>query len=151
MVEGRVQRVELEALLRTEARIWLRPLGLLEGAAAEAAIAAGWALRLAGGGIAFTSVEVLARLSDGAVAAAVASLPQLRVWTRRLDPGAAAEIMHGLERLSAGRPAWAGLSLDRPLLMGVVNVTPDSFSDGGKFLDSERAIAQGRALAAAGA
>jgi len=36
-------------------------------------------------------------------------------------------------------------------LMGVVNVTPDSFSDGGRFLDHDRAIAHGRALAAEGA
>jgi dihydropteroate synthase len=36
-------------------------------------------------------------------------------------------------------------------LMGVVNVTPDSFSDGGLFLDPERAIAHGRELAAEGA
>jgi dihydropteroate synthase len=35
--------------------------------------------------------------------------------------------------------------------MGVVNVTPDSFSDGGRFLDHERAIAHGRGLAAEGA
>jgi dihydropteroate synthase len=35
--------------------------------------------------------------------------------------------------------------------MGVVNVTPDSFSDGGEFLDPERAIAHGRELAAEGA
>jgi dihydropteroate synthase len=36
-------------------------------------------------------------------------------------------------------------------LMGVVNVTPDSFSDGGLYLDPEAAIARGRVLAAAGA
>jgi dihydropteroate synthase len=36
-------------------------------------------------------------------------------------------------------------------LMGVVNVTPDSFSDGGLYLDPEAAIAHGRELAAAGA
>ena len=35
--------------------------------------------------------------------------------------------------------------------MGIVNVTPDSFSDGGEFLDPERAIAHGRELAAEGA
>jgi dihydropteroate synthase len=35
--------------------------------------------------------------------------------------------------------------------MGIVNVTPDSFSDGGLFLDAERAIAHGRDLAAEGA
>ena len=36
-------------------------------------------------------------------------------------------------------------------LIGIVNVTPDSFSDGGEFLDSESAIAHGRELAAEGA
>jgi dihydropteroate synthase len=36
-------------------------------------------------------------------------------------------------------------------LMGIVNVTPDSFSDGGLFLDPERAIAHGRELASEGA
>ncbi len=36
-------------------------------------------------------------------------------------------------------------------IMGVVNVTPDSFSDGGEFLDPERAIAHGRELAEEGA
>ena len=38
-----------------------------------------------------------------------------------------------------------------PLLMGVVNVTPDSFSDGGRFLDADRAIEQGLSLVADGA
>ncbi len=36
-------------------------------------------------------------------------------------------------------------------IMGIVNVTPDSFSDGGEFLDPQRAIAHGRELAAEGA
>lgn len=35
--------------------------------------------------------------------------------------------------------------------MGVLNVTPDSFSDGGRFFDPERAVAQGLAMAAEGA
>ena len=39
----------------------------------------------------------------------------------------------------------------RTLLMGVVNVTPDSFSDGGQFLDAVKAIEQGKRLAAEGA
>lgn len=50
----------------------------------------------------------------------------------------------------AGLPA-ALAAVDRTLVMGVVNVTPDSFSDGGMFHDTDAAIAQGRALAAAGA
>ena len=39
----------------------------------------------------------------------------------------------------------------RCLVMGVVNVTPDSFSDGGRYLDPERAVAHGLALVAEGA
>ena len=39
----------------------------------------------------------------------------------------------------------------RPLVMGVVNVTPDSFSDGGRFLDADAAIAQAQKLVAEGA
>jgi dihydropteroate synthase len=40
---------------------------------------------------------------------------------------------------------------DHTVIMGVVNVTPDSFSDGGRFLDTTEAIAHGRRLAAEGA
>jgi len=39
----------------------------------------------------------------------------------------------------------------RPAVWGVLNVTPDSFSDGGRYLDPAAALAQGRALVAAGA
>lgn len=47
-----------------------------------------------------------------------------------------------------GRFAFA---LDRPLVMGIVNVTPDSFSDGGRYLQAEQAIAHGLGLRDAGA
>lgn len=43
------------------------------------------------------------------------------------------------------------LPLDRPLIMGVVNITPDSFSDGGRFLDPAAAIAHARKLIEEGA
>src|SRR5688572_8081338 len=43
------------------------------------------------------------------------------------------------------------LVLDRPLIMGVLNVTPDSFSDGGRHATLESAIAHGKALIAEGA
>jgi dihydropteroate synthase len=42
-------------------------------------------------------------------------------------------------------------SLDRTVVMGVLNVTPDSFSDGGEFLDAARAVEHGRRLHDAGA
>lgn len=56
-----------------------------------------------------------------------------------------------LERLTAPRADFAGLALDTPRVMGIINVTPDSFSDGGLWADPQAAIAHGRALAEAGA
>jgi dihydropteroate synthase len=48
-------------------------------------------------------------------------------------------------------PAFPGLPADRPAVMGIVNVTPDSFSDGGRFLAPDAAVAHARALIDAGA
>ena len=46
---------------------------------------------------------------------------------------------------------WSSVTAPRPAVMGVVNVTPDSFSDGGRYLDADAAIAHGLELVAAGA
>lgn len=50
------------------------------------------------------------------------------------------------------RPTWLQLlALNRPLVMGIVNVTPDSFADGGRHFSLEAALAHARHLVAAGA
>jgi len=46
---------------------------------------------------------------------------------------------------------WAGLDLERPHVMGILNVTPDSFSDGGKFDHIDAALTQARRMVAEGA
>ncbi len=56
-----------------------------------------------------------------------------------------------LERVGRPRDPIAGLAFDRPLIMGVVNVTPDSFSDGGRYLAPDAAIAHALRLEAEGA
>ncbi len=43
------------------------------------------------------------------------------------------------------------LAAGRPIVMGVLNVTPDSFSDGGRFFDPDRAVAQARRMVGEGA
>lgn len=55
------------------------------------------------------------------------------------------------DRLAAPRPVLPGLPTDRPLVMGIVNVTPDSFSDGGEAFSRAAAVARARAMIAAGA
>ncbi len=61
------------------------------------------------------------------------------------------ELLAWLGRLSAPRPAFAGVSLDRPRIMGILNVTPDSFSDGGRYFNEDAAVEHGLAMAVAGA
>src|ERR1700744_696275 len=51
---------------------------------------------------------------------------------------------------SSGR-SFAGLSFDRPRIMAIVNVTPDSFSDGGERLDPAKAVDDGLRFVAEGA
>lgn len=54
-------------------------------------------------------------------------------------------------RLSAPRAPIAGMDMGRVTLMGILNVTPDSFSDGGRYLDPEAAVTQAQRMAAEGA
>lgn len=106
---------------------YFRPLVMTDPARPEGA------LTLAGGWGWFNQVEVLSRGSAPAVISAD-GLPE--DWR---------------DRLTAHRPAIAGLKMDRPRVMGVLNVTPDSFSDGGRFADHDDALSAGQGMVAAGA
>lgn len=133
----------------TQNLLYLRPTGILSGAAAAAARAAKLALPLAGGPLAFSACEVLRR-TPGGVAREFAPLAEIERRARGSDQDAEA-LAASLEEIAAPRAPFAGLSLARPHLMGVVNVTPDSFSDGGDYATPAAAIAHGKDLIAAGA
>ncbi len=65
---------------------------------------------------------------------------------------AAAEVSQKtLTRLTAARADFAGLSMAVPRLMGILNATPDSFSDGGKFIDPAAAVVRIDAMVKNGA
>ena len=131
-------------------RLYLRPVGLLRGDAAVRALDGGQARRLAGGVVAFSACEAVTRSADGATIAWV-PVAELDRWQDSLDAASRARVVLVIERLTSPRAPLAGVALDSPQLMGVVNVTPDSFSDGGALETSDHAIAHGRSLAAAGA
>lgn len=119
---------------------YLIPRGLIAGPAAARAVDAGIALPLAGGPLAFLMAEAIERGAGEAGQRRPASLSQARAFAPDL-----------VETLTRQRAPWAGFDLKRPLIMGVVNVTPDSFSDGGDFTDAAHAIDHARAMLAAGA
>lgn len=117
---------------------------------ADAAAAAGKAWRLAGGPSAFAALEILVRDGDR-ITATVAEPAGVLDWAADLSEAVSRHVSGLIEKLTAPRPPFAGLPLDHPLIMGVVNVTPDSFSDSGDHVDPTAAIAHGKALSAAGA
>ncbi|MEO3428888.1 dihydropteroate synthase [Pelagibius sp. CAU 1746] len=126
----------------------LRPVGLRGPAEVDAAEVL---LPLAGGPLRFGKCEAIWRAGRH-TRRAVLPLAELALWAERQAPGrggAAAEAL--LQRLSAPRAPLAGLSLDRPRIMGILNVTPDSFSDGGDRADPQVAVRDGLAMLAAGA
>jgi dihydropteroate synthase len=130
--------------------LYLSPLGLLHGDAGRRAVAGGFALSLGDRRTAFTAAEVWLRSADR-IERCVLPIAELAPWARQR--GAVLEAALG-GRLAAVSepPGWPpGLPDRRPLIMGVVNVTPDSFSDGGRFLEPAAAIAHGRKLHAEGA
>ena len=120
-------------------KVYYRPLGLTYGEAAVRSIARGAAGRLAGHrAIAFHAVEMIQR-SNGEVLRGIipfGDLPQ----------------SDALARLQMQRDLGHRFNLSgNPLVMGIVNVTPDSFSDGGRNAEEATAIANGLAMAAEGA
>lgn len=126
-----------------EAKLYLRPIGLLCGPPAEAAVADRLALPLAGGPIAFTAAVLI----EGTARNSNRRLFTARSLAESRDEGLRAL----LKCVTAQRPPFAGLALECPLIMGIVNVTPDSFSDGGLYDSTEAAIAHAAELTAAGA
>jgi dihydropteroate synthase len=116
-------------------RRYLRPLSLCFGDDARRLIESGSAGPLGGlEHIAFSLVEVIERGTS----------------TRRsIVPFSEVESM--CAAVTRARIPIAGLTMDKTRLMGIVNVTPDSFSDGGKFDDAERGIAHAQQLLSDGA
>jgi len=91
------------------------------------------ALTLAGGLCWFDTVEVLDRAAPSYLMPA-ADLPT-----------------EALQNLTTPRAPVASLDMAAPQIMGILNVTPDSFSDGGQHFDPEVALAHARQMAADGA
>ena len=123
-------------------RRYIRPVGRLPVKAAAAGPAFG--LAVAGrADLIFAAAELTEREGE-AVRRRIAAAADLA-------GGAGEDWAASLQRLQRPRPPIAGLAMDRPRLMGIVNVTPDSFSDGGRWLDPGAAVAHGLQLEAEGA
>lgn len=127
--------------------IYIRPVGIFPGRSDTLSGEVWGGLPLGGGPLAFSAVEVIERAGAG-VKRRVCGLGDLfeRDWGR--STLSASDIV---EAIRAPRGRIAGLSLDRVRIMGIVNVTPDSFSDGGRLSGPQAAIDHALRLADEGA
>ena len=130
--------------------IYIRPIGIFHphaGAGAETGDEVWGGLPLAGGPLAFSALEVIERNGKSASRRAIGLGDFLeRDWGR--NTLMASDL---LEAIRAPRPRLSGLALDRPRIMGIVNVTPDSFSDGGSYANAQAAIEQALRMVEEGA
>ena len=135
----------LPAQLPPTARLYVMPVGIAPRRDLSAMVASGAALPLAGGPLAFAACEIAIR--DQQVDRLTASVADVMAWASRLGGTAAERLRLLLDQLSRPR----GEPFLRPRVMGVINATPDSFSDGDDHLDPAAAVAYGRELAESGA
>ena len=120
---------------------YLVPKGFLYGDLAETRIQQGRALPLAGRRrLAFSTVEIYSRSS-----------PDEPVWQRNAlvsDGQVEYRVPHDL---TSPRSPISGLDMNKAHLMGIVNVTPDSFSDGGDSFETSDAVTHARTMVDEGA
>ncbi|MGH6814917.1 MAG: dihydropteroate synthase [Hyphomicrobiaceae bacterium] len=126
--------------------VYIRPIGLQPRAPGEVA----GLMPLAQGMFDFAGIEVMRRGGVGSAARASVSLGLGELADRHWGRDTMA-VSARYDALVAKRAPLGGLTLDRPRLMGIVNVTPDSFSDGGQLTTPQAAIDHGLRLIEEGA
>lgn len=115
----------------------------------------GGALPALGGQLSFAGFRLFVRLDRDMLFDGLFSASLMGAVAAALPEALAAQLAEQSDKLARARPAMAlgnkTLSFVRPRIMGVLNVTPDSFSDGGNFVDPIAAIVQARKMLAEGA
>jgi len=106
-------------------------------------------LPLAGSRRGFSALEIIRRRDGGGAESMILPLLALEGWVQ--NSGRVDEINDVLNRLTTKRADFSGLDMASCHVMGIVNVTPDSFSDGGDYNTTDQAIARARVLAEQGA
>jgi dihydropteroate synthase len=128
-------------------RHYLRPTGFVDAPFGHD----GKVARLAGGMLWFAAVELVGLDGSGRVESELVPVERIepalarlggeaeRAWLNLVSPRAPLKLRERVVRL------------DQPQVAGILNVTPDSFSDGGRFADPEAAVRAGFDMAEAGA
>jgi len=129
-------------------KYYTRPCNFHYGNYAKKLINKKKAFPLAGNpNIAFDQLEIFQRKKKGVVKSNIYSIIEIKV----LDKEIKSTIKTDLKKITSKRKSICGLKFDNPQIMGALNITPDSFSDGGLFFDDANACDQANLMIKNGA
>ena len=117
-------------------KYYTRPCNFYYGNYARKLIEKKKALSLAGNlNIAFDQLEIFQRKKKGIVQSDIYSITEIKALSKEII----STVKTDLKKITSKRKSICGLKFDNPQIMGALNITPDSFSDGGLFFDESKA------------
>ena len=124
-------------------KYYTRPCNFYYGNYAKKLINKKKALSLAGNqNIAFDQIEIIERVRKTTIKSSFHSIAEIKILTKDKQ----IKIKADLKRITSKRKGILGLNFNNPQIIGVLNVTPDSFSDGGKFFEENKAFNQAKLM-----
>jgi len=120
-------------------KYYTRPCNFYYGNYANKLISNKKALSLAGNSnIAFDKIEIFKRTKKNITKSSIHSIKDIKNLNKELKT----IVITDLKNITKKRKNIFGIKFDQPKIMGTLNVTPDSFSDGGQFLEESKALEQ---------
>ena len=129
-------------------KYYTRPCNFYYGNCARDLIKKNKAFALAGNpNLAFDNLEIFHRKKRGIIHSNTYSIKEINTLNKEIKSA----IKFDLKKIILKRKNICNIKFDQPKIMGVLNVTPDSFSDGGLFFSQLKACAQAKLMIANGA
>ena len=129
-------------------KYYTRPCNFYYGNYAKNLVKIKKALPLAGNSnISFDQLEIFQRKIGGGIKSYIYSINEIKKLNREIKN----RVKIDLKRITSKRKSISRLKFDNPHIIGVLNITPDSFSDGGLFFEESKAYEQANLMINAGA
>ena len=129
-------------------KYYTRPCNFYYGNYAKKIINKKKAFSLAGNpNIAFDQLEIFQRKKKGIIKSNIYPTTEIKVLNKEMKSA----IKTDLKKITSKRKSICGLKFDNPQIMGALNITPDSFSDGGLFFDESKAYDKANLMIRSGA
>ena len=129
-------------------KCYTRPCNFYYGNYAKRLIKEKKGLSLAGhSNIAFDQVEIFQRKRRQTEASKFCSIKKVKHLDKEILP----TVKNDLKNISLKRKSILGLKFHKPIIIGALNITPDSFSDGGLFFENSKAYEQAKLMINSGA